>query len=993
MARGSKTRINQAVEDLKAYYGILSQDDLFSVLLGSTKVSDVQKANFDIVEGKPPPEAGVSSIIGMLQSSETAYFAHEIMKKVNEYKTNSKTGEDEIADAIHIVYESASDVVGDKIGSTTSIQNLVIPFAINLKDTAPIRPNLDPKNPSKEKPALSAFVVKNNTLNPSKRGTAEAEIFLNCIPTIEMSRCVPFLDVTLIPSVPALSEDGRVQTISLLQFLKGNFKPAAGSADETIAKGIDLRVRKNILNTPPPKVDDEEKKKEDPSTTSAGMEIFTSPQTLVMGDESYTNHAPQNRGAPVIDRFRPFMSLKDFKVNLVPSAGLLTYKTAEMSLVLHDRSRLSEISEFVKPDLYGKTQMLITYGWSHPDGYLLNNVYGRFLDSLKCTEKYGVVNSSFSFDTVGQVNISLKLSLKGSGQVQLSKITEGAAVKDALKEVERLTEAIKAARKLKPGGKKGSKKIEGSQILSRMSDTTSAMGFTKKTSKELDKFIASANKAGNPGNLKKILPLLKELKTVIPKAQESMAAIVGSKVSDVPAKRMQSAGLNPKGEIQKDILDPFRKEFIGHQKQFVHVKADEKVANSGGAVGLAEFSQYTTFGNLLLAFCGYPLCGTGQFDEVQFVFYTFNSHASYMKDAPISSFPIGIQTFTEKFAEKCKTTTNMPIGAFIRFLAKEFVSSQTAEAYGLTDLYEKDKENPGKLKLKKIYQDKDHGKTLLKDAKDIRLQDAYDLGPDADLNFRVPKIQMQAECLTGDTDGKSIYRIHVFDQNSTSYTTLNQIWQASQQDMITPFTSGVGKAARKEKDKSGSKQAFVTAINYALESGILEAIPATTKIEESDVESGKVRFRVKKDFTYVKDFLKSIMPTIIYGTSTTNVLEASLGSMNNPAMTSINMRRSGLGSGTSALGLRESGLPLQIAPTRLSMTTMGMPTAAIGQTFFVDFGTGTSADNIYCASKVSHSITSGEFKTSWEFQPLNAYGAYTNIGNSVNQAIAEIESD
>ena len=168
------------------------------------------------------------------------------------------------------------------------------------------------------------------------------------------------------------------------------------------------------------------------------MEIFTTPQTILNGDEYYTGEISPNRGAAVIDRFRPFMSIKDFKVDLVPSAGLLTFKSAQLNLVLHDRSRLSEISEFVKPDLYGKTHFLITYGWSHPDSLSTENVYGKFLDSLKCTEKYRIVNSSFTFDDVGQVSISLKLSLEGGSQVQLTKIHDGQGVRNALKDLDRL---------------------------------------------------------------------------------------------------------------------------------------------------------------------------------------------------------------------------------------------------------------------------------------------------------------------------------------------------------------------------------------------------------------------------------------------------------------------------------------------------------------------------------------------------------------------------
>ena len=979
MPRGSKTRLQQSVEDLKSYFGVLSQDDMFSVLMGASSAEDIKKLYFDIIGGKPLPESGIASIISLLQSQDTAYFAHEIIAKINEFSTNSSDAAKELEKTLLVVYEDSESAItsgGDKIGCKTSLKDLTEPFKVGPQDKPLLSVNMDPQNPSKSKPALSAFVVGPNSLNPSKRATPSAEIFLNAIPTIEMSRCVPFLDVTLVPSSPALSDNGRVQTISMLQFLRGNFEPAPGSADESIAKGVDLRVRKNILNTPPPKVFDESKKRNDPSTTSAGMEIFTSPQTLVDGEDSYGDGSiSSTRGAAIIDKFRPLMSLQNFKVDLAPSAGLLTFKTATMSLILHDRSRLSEVAEFVKPDLYGKTQMLITYGWSHPDGNLPGNVYGRFLDSLKCTEKYGIINSSFSFDQVGQVSINLKLSLKGSAQVELSRITEGTAVADALKDVNDLTEAIKSIRRKGKGKKKGSKSITGSKILSSMSDTRSALGFDGDLKKEINEYIANVRKAGSPGDLKKILPLLQKMKTTVPAARKKMASIVDAKLKGHKVKRQLTAKKDK--HPQKD---PFAQSFSGKTKKFVNIREDDP--------------GYTTFGSLVLAFAGAPLCGTGQFDEVQFVFYSFNDKASYMKNAPISSFPINFQNFTEKFKEACKTSTNMPIGAFIKFLTKNFVSSQTAEAYGLTELYENDKET-GKLKLKKVFEDDKVGKDLLRQQKDIRLMDAYGIeDKEKDFGFKVPRIQMQAECLTADEDGKSIYRIHIFDQNCTSYSTLSQILQSAQQEALAPFLADVSKTAMKKgKDKSGNKEAMLAHLKSAMADGIIEAIPNTTNLTMADIKSGGTRFRVKTDFQKIKSFLSSTMPSLVYGSSATNITSANLASMNNPALANINMRRSGMGTGTTALGLRDTGLPLQIAPTSLSMTSFGFPVASIGQTFFIDFGTGTSADNIYCCSKVSHEISAGNFTTNWTFQPLNAYGTYTNIGNSVNQAIAEIESD
>ena len=152
------------------------------------------------------------------------------------------------------------------------------------------------------------------------------------------------------------------------------------------------------------------------------MEMFTSPQTLVNADEVHyeadsagfnktntltgeteesTSHPGGRRAAPVIDRFRPFMSLKDLSFNVAPGGGMFAFKTASLKLTLHDRSRLAEIQPFVKPDAFGGTHLLLEYGWAHPDykahQTLASNskwLIGHFLGALRCREKYRVVNLS-----------------------------------------------------------------------------------------------------------------------------------------------------------------------------------------------------------------------------------------------------------------------------------------------------------------------------------------------------------------------------------------------------------------------------------------------------------------------------------------------------------------------------------------------------------------------------------------------------------------------
>jgi hypothetical protein len=58
---------------------------------------------------------------------------------------------------------------------------------------------------------------------------------------------------------------------------------------------------------------------------------------------------------------------------------------------------------------------------------------------------------------------------------------------------------------------------------------------------------------------------------------------------------------------------------------------------------------------------------------------------------------------------------------------------------------------------------------------------------------------------------------------------------------------------------------------------------------------------------------------------------------------------------------------------------LGCPLLQFGQSFYVDFGTGTSADNIYTVTSFSHKITPGDFSTSAKLiMNVGAYGLYNS---------------
>ena len=66
---------------------------------------------------------------------------------------------------------------------------------------------------------------------------------------------------------------------------------------------------------------------------------------------------------------------------------------------------------------------------------------------------------------------------------------------------------------------------------------------------------------------------------------------------------------------------------------------------------------------------------------------------------------------------------------------------------------------------------------------------------------------------------------------------------------------------------------------------------------------------------------------------------------------------------------------------------VGCPILNFGQQFYVDFGTGTSIDDVYHVNGISHSFTAGTFTTEVELTPLNKQGQYDGLVGNLNKAL------
>ena len=996
-------KLSLVVEALGRYFSIVSKEDFLAALAwGGDDPGNFGTEDFDNADV-------LDKLVRLLMNTtEGGVIQNDIVAELNDLLTGDPDGLDKEAAAslYKFVGEPASFGTIDLDGmpvSSVSISEMVGGDVVNRTFASP----------QKADPNLTATCIYPVRLTPSNRDSGASALFMNAIPTIEFSRCVPYLDIVLItPSYP-ISDDGRIQTMSLMQFLVGQ----AYVDDDTTNFDIASAVAMDAIGDYIEKIEaawasgDEELLEEvEQGIATSGMELFTAPQTLVPMNEMYDDFTidPEvptdaeiesgeklpsfggTRGAPIIDRTRPFMTLGDFNVTVTPSRGMMSHKTAELTLTLHDRSRLQEIAEFVKPDLYGRTEMMITYGWSHPDdsatraddGTLSGNFFGTFLNAMKITEKYGIVNSSFSFDEVGQVKVKLKLSMKGSTAVNTTNISKGEGVDDIMETIRDLTEAIATLKREILGDTSDSASdVSGATFLSAASDTSGALTIDADTSKAIAAFLDSHRneEEGSP----------------VDELTDNLTALFGSDgksgaVADAKATIAQAVAnkLSTSKTLRQNGLDPFARTFTGSggSTEFVDIKYDDE--------------KYISLGALLLYFVGKPLAASNRYDEVQFIFYAFNDKSTYLKDSNISEFPIKFSEFEKKFKEITETSANIPLSRFITLLNKEYIHNQAAPAYGLTSLYESDSE--GNQKMKESFTE---DATALFNEKVKRLEDAYGEGEDQE--FKMPRVTMHVEAVPtrlGSATGKrgTILRIHLFDNQSSKYSALSKMMQAARGSSLGMLSSAASEATREpDEDEETSladhQKEFVQLLQQALDSGLLEAIPeligATVDgggnvVSVDPEEFSRNYFRLKGGFRALKAFITKTMPTIIYGSQNTAVISADLASMNNPKLASVNMQRGGLGGGTTAQGSRDAGLPLQTAPTSLSLTTLGCPVIEYGQYFFVDFGTGTTVDNQYVVSGISHSISQGKFETKLKCTQVDAFGKYISTFQSIEKSLA-----
>jgi hypothetical protein len=837
---------------------------------------------------------------------------------------------------------------------------------------------------------IQVFPAAGNVANSD---TDVASLFLSAIPNIEFSKAVPFVDIlTLVNSV---DDPKKTRSFSIGRYLLGEDVSGQSADIQSMMNAEDISNNRNLTE----EIKDDDGKPIGQLRTAATMEIFTLPQTML----------PLEGASSLGDPFRSFLSLENLGIQVQPSGnGMFSFKTADMALTLHDKTRLGDIAELLVPDQRANVQFVMTYGWSHPDGTSSlshgtgrksdanDNRFGLLMDAMKVTETFQVVNSDFSFEENGSVSISLKLALLGSSDLSSLDIT----LQEVVDVVEKFSSVIKSINKaLKTLGENADSVGEKIDVPKYVMAATNMDSARSMSTKDAEKLLKWAKGGG-----KKKDPQLNE----IDKAVKELIGAKGGKGVKKQLATSKEAAINKLIARLKSTPDPWLRP-VGTYNATIKGLGKYKSARKKA---LGRKKQNTvSLGKLMSFFVAESIRANQQFSEVQLVFHAFNSSASYLFDCNIAQFPINISDLDTIMKKRFNSLGRMSLEGFVNMLQTYFLSDDAAYGYGFGAAYGKrgTKEKLAQRTLTSVAK----GAGKMQTFRGGILKTAY--GGDSIVLFNKPSLTIKLQSAPsrnkvhegGDcvlSPDKPILRLQIYDSSCDTTQQLNEMFEGFASTGLTSKMKRDGSGASKVgKTYRGARHDEIISNQMSIledELDLIKKVEVDKKLIDENANKMKITFEELKE--YAKDMYQvkpaaykklkaSIMelcPTLIWGAATSGILSAKLKTQNDAGV--MNSALSSPSKPTENQEQGVDGVPMQIMPTALDLELLGCPYISFGQKYFLDFGTNTNADNFYTVIGISHTITPGEFKTSAQLVNNQAFGSYVDPAESIKKLAVQV---
>lgn len=820
------------------------------------------------------------------------------------------------------------------------------------------------------------------------RNCDAVEFFLNYMPSIFPSMMVPYFEVEFDFPVKLPSQDpkdGReldayfLNRPSLIRFLIGSsqigdYKTQTinlTEADKSLIFAKQVKTRSGKIEP----------------AYSVGMELFTTPQTLTNMDTLRTSI---NRVVDV-KPFLPPATLTGGSINVLNAgAEVMATKKASIQFVVHDKARVSEFSEFFR--VAQGTQDLtvwLTFGWLSPRGDTENDAYSRFINQTMLTKfAFNISNASFSFDSYGQANISVELVSQGALFVDTYNVDYVDNETELFQSISTIKENIKLLEDAQVAVGNVTKEQSSIKFVQDVKSTFSSAGPKSLSSEEISKINVLINQVSTSKSIGG------DLRTDLIKGLGAILALNGYYNKNGGALRVASRSYAAKKfEECRSVktLDPFLPEAF---KKTIKVQGKDYVVFKDDLIGEIEKlnkqykvietkttgakktitvgnKKFVSFGKVFSCFCLTPLLYNAKsqgIEEVQVNFYQLNASCGPLSLHSVAEFPIDMDMLQEMFAIESEKLGSdaMTISRFMRFVVNSYMGDDRAVGYGLTTFYEDyTREKPEMKSKQKI-------ETLSFDESKKRWVDQYGtlINPHINVMIEVVKkrtttsnIDLLTEVRNPDVVNlPRIMKIHIFDSKANPYDNIKK--------RILKNSAGAYLGIPQEK-----------------------ITPELTKMDYDKVNKtvtiGDVTVVASESQNPLIDYIGNAVPTIQVGSNGSLVSSIGFSSKLDPKLatalmvpTQKNFRNTNT---LSPNGLAmTNNLPVRITDSSVSMTSLGCPIADLYQHFYIDFGTGTTLDNIYTATSLSHTFAQGKFETSWTFIPVDGYAAFAGAQSTAD---------
>jgi len=546
--------------------------------------------------------------------------------EVEEFTRLSKENEDLISEIDKLQTEQTALLVrASQFELQSSKISNIISTCVNANENYPTPP---------DNVHVSLYRHTSQYSDPASLASDYCNVFFNAIDSINMSLCVPYFRMNIIDRFA--KKNGRYSKLSLAAFLK--------QSHDTSGDKIFYEAEPFIANA------SNVIKKKLKSGKVVGMETFFAPQTL-LPDPTEILDNPRR-----LDTSVPLLSLNSFSIGIeTVGIALLSKKTADLSITLHDRSRLTDISPLVSVGNFSSLYFEIEWGWTHPHGTAhFDNPVARYLNSLRFREIFAPTSYNMSMAENGAMNISIRL-IGGTSidAVNGSVLNGGFLTRSYASQI--LDKLIKSEIREEAGEEKATKEVRAvTQVLIDKSRTANMVdaSFLSEIWKYVNNDIRSAD------DRKKLITTLKSI-------LDQTAYYKNEEIFDILKKNMPSVtGFKPSSD-NFEMLKSLYSESV-------------------------DAKDFTSIAGYLTLLVGMPLAASGLYSEVQIHTFKFNEAAGFMRNKAISDTPIRVNDVFRHPDQDGSLAKNTSISNALSLLSN-YLSNPKQAIYGISNQNQYDK--------------------------------------------------------------------------------------------------------------------------------------------------------------------------------------------------------------------------------------------------------------------------------------------------------------